>query len=70
MQDIGAAAIVIISGIITLAIIAVIVSQKAQTGQVIQASGTALAGLIKEAVAPVTGFGTSGAIGGANPSSL
>jgi hypothetical protein len=56
----------IIAGIITVAIVAVIVSKNANTAAVITGSGTALSGVISAAVAPVAsngggGFGTGGA---------
>lgn len=56
------AVIAIISGILSLALVAVLVSQKAQTGSVLQAAGTALSGIIAAAVSPVTG-GTGGGFG-------
>lgn len=57
MSDIGPTFIAVVSGIIGLAIIAVLVSQKAQTSQVVQGVGTALSSVIGAAVAPVTGSG-------------
>jgi len=54
---VGAGAVAVIGGIITLAIIAVVVSRNAQTPQVIQAGGSALASVIGAAVQPVTGGG-------------
>jgi len=42
------------TALISLAVVAVILSQNAQTSQVIQALGTATAGSIGAAVAPVT----------------
>lgn len=55
MDKIGDQIIVILSGVIGLAIVAVLVSQKAQTGNVIAASGNAFASILGAAVAPVTG---------------
>jgi PRD1 phage membrane DNA delivery len=55
MEKAGGALIVIVSGIITLAIIAVIVGSNAQTSNVITAGGSALSSLITAAVAPVAG---------------
>lgn len=55
MDHIGPGIVAIISGIIGLAIIAVIVGTQAQTSSVISASGTALSGVIGAAVSPVTG---------------
>ena len=56
----------VVSGVIALAIVAVIVGQKARTTDVLQAGGTALSGIISAAVSPVTGgagntFGYGGA---------
>ena len=47
--------VVVISAIIGLAIVAVLVSNRAQTADVITAGGAALANDISAAVAPVTG---------------
>lgn len=64
MGQIGPAIVTIIAGVIGLAIVAVIVSQRAQTPQVFQAGGTALSQIIGAAVSPVTGstntFGAAG----------
>lgn len=64
MNQIGPTFVAILGGIIGLAVIAVAVSQKAQTAGVIQAGGNALANVIGAAVGPVTGststnFGSS-----------
>lgn len=59
MEHIGPTLISVAAGIIGLAIVAVIVAQKAQTSQVIQAGGTALASVIKAAVAPVANSGNN-----------
>lgn len=48
---------VIATGIIGLAIIAVIVGQNAQTAKVIQAGGDAFSDAIRAATGPVTGGG-------------
>lgn len=45
----------IVAGILTVAIVAVIVGKNAQTSSVVQAFGTALSGTIAAAVAPVSG---------------
>lgn len=50
----------VIVGVLGLAIVAVIVSQRANTAGVIGASGTGLANVIKAAVSPVTGGSSSG----------
>lgn len=55
MSQIGPAAVAIVSGIIGLAIVAVLVSTNAQTPSVIQQSGSALASIINAAVSPVAG---------------
>lgn len=44
----------IVAGLVTLAIVAVLVGRNAQTSGVFQAGGTALASVIKAAVAPVS----------------
>lgn len=51
--------IAVIAGMIGLAIVAVIVSRNAQTPQVLQAGGSALASIIGAAVSPVTGGGNT-----------
>jgi hypothetical protein len=67
--NVGPAVVGVIGGIITLAIVAVLVGTRAQTPQVIQAGGTALSSIINAAVQPVSGgsnmFGSVGqSIGG------
>jgi hypothetical protein len=69
MNSIGPTLVIVIGGVLTLAMIAVAVSKNAQTPQVIQGAGTALASVIGAAVAPVSGstsntFGTTSAVGG------
>ena len=59
MSSIGPTLITIVAGVIGLAMVAVLVSQKAQTSTVIQGAGTALASVICAAVAPVSGSSTS-----------
>ena len=54
MGNIGPQLIIVVGGIITLAMVAVIVSKNAQTSTVIQGGGTALASVIAAAVAPVS----------------
>lgn len=44
----------IVGGVLTVAIVAVIFGKNAQTGTVIQNSGTALSQVIQAAVAPVS----------------
>jgi len=64
MGNIGPTFIAVLGGIFGLAIVAVLVSKKAQTPAVIQGAGTALSSIIGAAVAPVTSsgnqFGSSG----------
>jgi membrane DNA delivery protein len=69
MNSIGPTLITVVGGVITLAMVAVLVGQKAQTSSVIQGAGTALSSVIGAAVAPVTGsttstFGSTTATGG------
>lgn len=54
MDEAGKGIIAIVTGIIGLAIAAVIVGAKAQTPAVIQAGGSALSSVIAAAVQPVT----------------
>jgi PRD1 phage membrane DNA delivery len=63
MGAIGPGVVAIVAGIIGLAIVAVIVSKNAQTPQVFQGAGTALAQVIGAAVQPVSG-GASNQFGG------
>lgn len=66
MNQIGPGIITVIGGIIGLAIIAVLVSRNAQTGNVLTAAGQSLAGIIGAAVQPVSNasnlnqFGSTG----------
>jgi preprotein translocase subunit SecD len=67
MGNVSAAVVAVISGIIGLAIVAVLVSKQAQTPTVISSTGTALSQIIGAAVGPVTGqttnaFGTAGSL--------
>jgi PRD1 phage membrane DNA delivery len=52
------------TALITLAVIAVILSQNAQTASVLQALGNAVSTSIGAAVAPVTQTGNTGMTGG------
>lgn len=63
MSDFVNAMLAIVAGVLGLAIVSVLVSQKAQTSSVIQASGSALSNVIAAAVNPVTGTGASGSSG-------
>lgn len=53
MEKFGDQIIVVLSGVIGLAIVAVLVSAKAQTPSVIGAGGSAFAQIISAAVSPV-----------------
>jgi hypothetical protein len=55
MSGIGPGIIAVITGIIGLAIVAVVVSKNAQTSSVIGAGGSALSSVIGAAVSPVSG---------------
>lgn len=67
MNEIGPTAISIVTAIAGLAMIAVVVSQRAQTGAVIQASGTALSNVIAAAVSPLGGSSNNNATAFASP---
>lgn len=54
MNEIGAGVVAVVTGIIGLAMVAVIVSQNAQTSTVLTSGGTALSSIIGAAVAPVS----------------
>jgi hypothetical protein len=60
LQGAGAGIVAVISGIIGLAIVAVIVSQNAQTPTILTSGGTALSGIISAAVSPVSGSSSTG----------
>lgn len=65
MSNIGPTFVTVVSGIIFLAIVAVVVSKRAQTPDVIKAGGSAFSSVIAAAVSPVAGnsggtsFGTA-----------
>ena len=65
MNSIGPTFVAVVAGIIGLAMVAVLVSKKAQSPAVIQSTGAALSSIIGAAVAPVTSSGgnTFGGIG-------
>lgn len=66
MNNIGGSVVAVIAAIIGLAIVAVIVSRNAQTPQVLKSAGDALSGVIRAAVAPVSGsnsFGSASMLG-------
>jgi hypothetical protein len=54
MNAIGPGLIAIVGGVITLAMIAVVVSKNAQSSAVLTGAGTALSSVIGAAVAPVS----------------
>lgn len=55
MGNIGPTFIAVLGGVLTLAMVAVLVSQKAQTSTVLTGAGTALSSVIAAAVGPVSG---------------
>lgn len=55
MGNIGPTFVIVVGGVITLAMVAVVVSKNAQTSTVISGAGTALSSIIGAAVAPVSG---------------
>lgn len=63
MGDIGSAVAGVATAIIGLAIIAVLVSQNAQTSGVIQSAASGFGNVISAAVGPVTGGGGTSGIG-------
>jgi hypothetical protein len=69
MGQISGALLAIVSGAIALAIVAVVVSQRAQTPNVLSAAGGALANVIGAAVSPVSGT-SSNQFGSASSSAL
>lgn len=66
MNEATSTLITIISSIVGLAVVAVIVSKRAQTPEVLKASGEALSGIIGAAVAPL-GPGNNNATAFASP---
>jgi hypothetical protein len=64
MGNVSGAVMAVIGSIIGLAVVAVIVGQKAQTSTVIGSAGTALSQIIGAAVSPVA-TGTSNTFGSA-----
>lgn len=65
MSDITSSIVTVLLAIIGVAIIAVLVSGRAQTVGVLQAGGQAVGGVLTAALSPVTGSGFSGGtIGG------
>ena len=54
MEKIGPTFVIVVGGVITLAMVAVVVSKNANTPAVFQGAGTALSSVIQAAVAPVS----------------
>ncbi len=69
MNDAVSATLAIVGGVITLAIISVLVSKQAQTPAVLGAGGSALSSVIAAAVSPVTGTGSGASPGAGGGSS-
>lgn len=56
-RDLVAAVVTILTAIIGIAIIAVLVGRGSQTSAVISSAGNAFSGILRQAVAPVSGGG-------------
>jgi len=63
MENFGKIIYTIFGGVITLAIISVIISKKSEAPQVIQAGSSALANIVAAAVNPVNTSSTNGNLG-------
>lgn len=59
MDNFVSSIVTVLMAIIGVAIVAVLVSPRAQTGQVLQAGGSAFSGVLGAALSPVTGGGGS-----------
>lgn len=70
MDDLVKAALAIVGGTISLAVISVLVSKNAQTPAVFTAAGGSLATVINAAVSPITGVTSGGGATSSNPFSL
>lgn len=57
----------ILAAIVGVAVIAVLVSNKAQTGSILTAGGNAFSTAIQAAVSPITGGSGFGSLGGVDP---
>jgi hypothetical protein len=66
MNEIGKVILAIFGGVVTLAIISVIISKKSQAPQFLQAASSALANVVAAAVNPVNTAGTNGNLGASN----
>ena len=60
MSEFGSSLVAVIMAIIGVAIVAVLVSQKAQTANVLNAGGTAISNVLGAALSPVTGSSALG----------
>lgn len=67
MNEVSGTLITILTSIVGLAVIAVIVSKRAQTPDVLKASGEALSSVIAAAVAPLGAGNNNGTAFGSNP---
>ena len=67
---IGSAVVGILMAVIGVAVIAVIISSKAQTASVLQAGGNAFSTVLGSALSPVTGGGIGGTLGNVGNSLL
>lgn len=63
LDEFGKVAIGLFTGVVTLAIISVVISRKSQAPQVIQAASSALANVVAAAVNPINTASTNGSLG-------
>lgn len=63
LDDIWKVLLAVFGGVVTLAIISVIISKKSQTPQVIQSASSALANIVAAAVNPANTAATNGNLG-------
>jgi len=63
MDKLTEAGVTILMAIVGVAILAVLVSQRSNTPQVLQSFGQMFSGILGTAVSPVTGTGMTGGIG-------
>jgi PRD1 phage membrane DNA delivery len=59
MGNVGPLIVSVIAGVIGLAMVAVLVSSKANTSTVLKGAGSALSSVISSAVSPITGSSTN-----------
>ena len=67
MKDISAALLAVFAGILTLAMVSVLISRQSQTPDVIQAAATALSKVIGAAVTPVAPAANSATVSSGIP---